>query len=70
MADLRRLWHSGAIETWRARKYSGIEDPAQALDVERTHVGRLWRPTSLSPNLIEAVLRGDEPNGAPVGETL
>jgi hypothetical protein len=29
----------------------------------RTYVGRMLRLTSLAPDIIEAILRGDEPDG-------
>ena len=43
-------------------EYASIEDLAQALGVGRTYVGRMLRLTSLAPDIIEAILRGDEPN--------
>ena len=36
---------------------------AQALGVDRTHVGRTLRLSSLAPDIVEAILRGDEPDG-------
>ena len=44
-------------------EYTGIEDLAQALGVDRTYVGRMLRLTSLAPDIIEAILRGDEAEG-------
>lgn len=44
-------------------EYAGIEDLAQALGVDRTYAGRLLRLTSLAPDIVEAILRGDEPDG-------
>ena len=32
-------------------------------DRDRTYVGRMLRLTSLAPDIIEAILRGDEPDG-------
>jgi len=46
-----------------SREYSGVEDLAQALGVDRTYVGRILQLTSLAPDIIEAILRGDEPTG-------
>ena len=40
-----------------------IEDPAQSLNVDRTYVGRMLRLTSLAPDILEAILHGDEPDG-------
>lgn len=42
---------------------AGIEDLAQALGVDRSYAGRLLRLTSLAPDIVEAILRGDEPDG-------
>lgn len=44
-------------------EYTGIKDLPQALGVDRTYVGRTLRLTSLAPDIIEAILRGDEPEG-------
>jgi hypothetical protein len=35
----------------------------QALGGDRTYVGRMLHLTSLAPDIIEAILRGDEPDG-------
>jgi hypothetical protein len=34
-----------------------------ARNIDRTYVGRMLRLTSLAPDIIEAILRGDEPDG-------
>ena len=44
-------------------EYPSLEDLAQAVGVDRTYVGRMLRLTSLAPDIIEAILRGDEPDG-------
>ena len=44
-------------------EYTGVEDLAQALGVDRTCAGRTLRLTSLAPDIVEAILRGDEPDG-------
>ena len=43
--------------------YSSLEDLARTHGVDRTYIGRMLRLTSLAPDIIEAILRGDEPNG-------
>ena len=43
-------------------EYPSLEDLAQAVGVDRTYVGRMLRLTSLAPDIIEAILRGDEPD--------
>jgi len=44
-------------------EYPSIEDLAHAVGCDRTYVGRLLRLTSLAPDIVEAILRGDEPDG-------
>ena len=44
-------------------EYACIGDLAQALGVDRTYVGRTLRLTSLAPDIVEAILRGDAPEG-------
>jgi len=55
-------------EQIEAGHYAGIEDLAQAIGVGRTYVGRMLRLTSLAPDIIEAVLRGEEPEGMSLGK--
>jgi hypothetical protein len=50
-------------EQLESGKYPSIEDLAQSLGVDRTYVGRMLRLTSLAPDIVEAILRGDEPEG-------
>ena len=42
---------------------ASLEDLAKDVGCDRTYVGRMLRLTSLAPDIIEAILRGDEPNG-------
>jgi len=57
----------GKAYRWQAQLESGehpsLEDLAHAIGCDRTYVGRMLRLTSLAPDIIEAILRGDEPNG-------
>lgn len=52
---------------WQAQlesgEYANVEDLAKELGFDRTYVGRMLRLTSLAPDIIEAVMRGDEPEG-------
>ena len=52
---------------WQAQlesgEYPSLEDLAHAVGCDRTYVGRMLRLTSLAPDIIEAILRGDEPDG-------
>jgi len=50
-------------EQLESGEYPSLEDLAQTIGVDRTYVGRLLRLTSLAPDIIEAILRGDEPDG-------
>ena len=40
-----------------------IEELSQALKLDRSYVQRLICVTLLAPDIVEAILRGDEPNG-------
>ena len=44
-------------------QYAGVEDMIWVFGVDRTYVGRMLRLTSLAPDIVEAILRGDEPDG-------
>ena len=44
-------------------EYASLEDLAKDVGCDRTYVGRMLRLTSLAPDVIEAILRGDEPDG-------
>lgn len=52
---------------WQAQlesgEYATIEDLGHAVRCDRTYVGRILRLTSLAPDIIEAILRGEEPEG-------
>lgn len=52
---------------WQAQLESGgyasLDDLAKDVGCDRTYVGRMLRLTSLAPDIIESILRGDEPEG-------
>ena len=52
---------------WQAQlesgEYASLEDVAKDVGCDRTYVGRMLRLTSLAPDIAEAILRGDEPDG-------
>ena len=50
-------------EQLESGEYPSLEDLAQAVGCDRTYVGRMLHLTSLVPDIIEATLRGDEPDG-------
>ena len=55
------------VHRWQEQLVSGqypsVDDLAQSLKVDRSYVSRLLQLTSLAPDLVEAILRGDEPDG-------
>ena len=53
------LWQ----EQLESGEYGSIEELASSNGVSRTYAGRFLQLTSLSPEIIEAILRGDEPEG-------
>ena len=46
-----------------AGQAGSIAELAQTYDVDRSYVSRILRLTSLAPDIVEAILRGDEPDG-------
>lgn len=44
-------------------RYASIIEMAQALKMDRHHMARMLRLTLLAPELIEAILNGNEPDG-------
>ena len=44
-------------------EHAGLEDLAKDVGCARTYVGRMLRLTSFAPDIIEAILSGDEPDG-------
>ncbi len=50
-------------EQLESGEYASLEHLAVANSVDRTYVGRILRLTSLAPQIVEAILCGDEPEG-------
>ena len=50
-------------EQLESDEFCSLEDLAAANGVDRTYVGRILRLTSLAPEIVEKILRGDEPEG-------
>ncbi len=52
---------------WQAQletgEYASLQDLAKDVGCDRTYIGRMLRLTSLAPDIIEAILRGNEPDG-------
>ena len=47
----------------RARQYATVTELAEALDVDRSYVGRMIRLALLAPDIVEAIVRGEETSG-------
>ena len=52
-----------ACRSGRSGEYASLEDLAKDVGCDRTYVSRMLRLTSLAPDIIEAILCGDEPDG-------
>jgi len=50
-------------EQLESGEYPSVDDLAQSLNVDHSYVSRLLQLTSLAPDIVEAILRGDEPDG-------
>jgi len=60
-ATIARAYHwDGLIASGR---YSSVSDLAAALHLDRSFVARVLRLTLLAPDIVEAILSGDEPSG-------
>ncbi len=44
-------------------RYTSVTELSEALGVDRSYVGRIMRLTLLSPDIVEAIVRGEEPSG-------
>ena len=44
-------------------KYASVTELAEALGVDRSYVGRIMRLALLAPDIVEAIVRGQEPSG-------
>lgn len=51
-------------------QYASITELAEALKLDRSYVGRILRLTLLAPDIVEAILRGDEPSGLSLAELV
>jgi hypothetical protein len=57
-------------EQLESGKYASLEELAAAHGVDRSYVGRILRLTSLSPEIVELILDGKEPNGLSLRKLL
>ena len=44
-------------------RYASVTGLAEAMGVDRSYVGRIMRLALLAPDIVEAIVRGDEPSG-------
>lgn len=50
-------------EQLEAGEHANIDDLAHAVGVDRTYAARVMKLTSLAPDIVEAILSGQEPEG-------
>ncbi len=50
-------------EQLESGEFATLEEIATANNVDRTYVGRILQLTSLSPQIVEQILHGNEPAG-------
>lgn len=50
-------------EQLESGKYDSLEDLAKGLKLDRSYVGRMLKLTSLAPEIVEAIVRGNEQEG-------
>ncbi len=50
-------------EQLESGEYPSVDDLAQSLKVDRSYISRLLQLTRLAPDIIEAILHGNEPDG-------
>ena len=60
-ATIARAYHWNDLIT--SGRYSSVSDLATALHLDRSFVARVLRLTLLAPDIVEAILSGDEPSG-------
>ena len=53
------LWH----EQLESGEFESLEEIATANNVDRTHISRILQLTSLSPEMVEQIMTGNEPDG-------
>ncbi len=50
-------------EILESGKYSSIKEMADTFGLKASYMSRIMRLTRLAPDIVEAILRGDEPSG-------
>jgi hypothetical protein len=60
-AALARAWRWQ--EQLESGEFASIQDLADDAGVSRVYAGRMMRLTALAPELVQAILAGDEPDG-------
>jgi hypothetical protein len=54
---------SAGRSNWQSGEYAEITNLAKAIGVDRKHVSRIMGLTSLAPDIVQAILAGNEPSG-------
>ncbi len=68
LTALARAFHwQGLFDSGR---YQSLTELSEALDVDRSYVGRIMRLALLAPDIVEAIVRGEEPSGLTLEKLL
>ncbi len=51
-------------------RYQSVTELAEALGGDRSYVGRIMRLAQLAPDIVEAIVRGEEPSGLSIEKLL
>ena len=57
-------------EAMESGKFRSISDLARNLDVDNSYVVRILKLTTLAPDIIEAILHGEEPPGLSLAQLI
>ncbi len=50
--------------------FQSVSDLARNLDLDNSYVGRILKLTTLAPDIIEAILNGEEPSGLSLNQLI
>ena len=57
-------------EAIESGEFRSISDLARTLDVDNSYVARILKLTTLAPDIIEAILHGEEPSGLSLAQLI
>ena len=58
------------LQAIESGEFRSVSDLARGLDVDNSYVGRILKLTTLAPDIIEAILNGDEPSGLSLAQLI